>query len=168
MDDSEFMLGLQARLREKISTSTCGPFLAAIVDGDGHVVAEAENQVVIEQSSHAHAEMRTIAEAERKLGTFDLGPHGLTLYTTAEPCMMCAGGILWSGIRRVVFGVSTANVEAITGFDEGIKSGWKEGFAARGIEVVGPVEEAAGVDVLKFYMSRKGVVYRPSRQEGVS
>lgn len=158
------MLILQTHLREKIASSDCGPFLAAIVDAEGRVIAEEENRVVGEKSSHAHAEMRTITAAEKKLSTYDLGPHDLTLYTTAEPCMMCAGGILWSGIKRVVFGVSTAQVEAITGFDEGIKSGWREGFAARGIEVVGPIEEAAGVEVLEFYMSRKGVVYRPERK----
>lgn len=161
--EAEFMRTLQARLRARIASENCGPFLAAIVDQAGTIVAEAANAVVSTNLSAAHAEMQAIAAAERHFGTYDLGPFNLTLYTTAEPCMMCAGGILWSGIRRVVFGVSTAQVESLTGFDEGIKLGWREGFESRGIQVVGPLEEAVGCEVFSYYLSRQGIVYRPHR-----
>lgn len=163
MSDREFMIGLQLRLREKIRTSDCGPFLAAIVTEEGEIVSEVENRVVLSQCSHAHAEMGAILEAEKKLGTYNLGLYNLTLYTTAEPCMMCAGGILWSGIRKVVFGVSTKRVQEITGFDEGVKTGWREGFEQRGITIVGPMEENVGEEILMEYMSLKKKVYNPSR-----
>ena len=65
-----------------------------------------------------HAEMNAIALAEKALGPWNLAGRGLTLYTTAEPCMMCVGGILWSGIKKVVYGVPSDRVEALTGFDE--------------------------------------------------
>lgn len=163
MTDGEFILGLQERLLERIRTTNCGPFLAAVVDRDGKIIAEEANGVVATKCSHGHAEMLAIKAAEERLGTYDLGPHNLVLYTTAEPCMMCAGGILWSGIRKVVFGVSTAKVESIAGFDEGIKEGWREGFERRGIEVVGPVEEACGEEVFREYLRLSGRVYNPSR-----
>lgn len=105
--------------------------------------------------------MNAIALAEQNLGTWNLAGRDLTLYTTAEPCMMCVGGILWSGIGRVVYGVATEAVEHITGFDEGFKPNWQAEFAKRKIEVVGPIAPEAGEAVLAEYMRRQGVVYSP-------
>jgi len=162
MTDEQMMMRLQETLRAKIERGEgCGPFHAAIVDADGNVVAEESNVVVKTNCSHAHAEMQAIAAAERKFGSWNLAKRGLTLYTTAEPCMMCVGGILWSGIERVVYGVSTEDVERLAGFDEGFKPQWKEEFARRGISVVGPVLPELGRQVLTVYRECQGVVYSP-------
>ena len=161
-DDETIMCALQERLLQKIETQGTGPFLAAIFNGDGERLAEMPNTVVRDNCSHNHAEMNAIRSLEVRLGTFDLGPLNLTLYTTSEPCMMCMGGILWSGIKRVVFGVESGDVERITGFDEGFKPRWREEFARRGIEVVGPVAAAKGREVLSRYMEMKGRIYKPS------
>jgi len=159
------MRRLQETLRGKIAAGEgCGPFYAAIVDADGNVVAEAANDVVNAKCSHRHAEMNVIAAAEKKLGTWNLSGMGLTLYTTAEPCMMCAGGILWSGISRVVFGIGTEAVERIAGFDEGFKPNWRGEFAKRGIAVVGPVLPELGEAVMAEYVKRQGEVYSPRRE----
>ena len=127
----------------------------------GAVVAESANSGVPSQCSHNHPEMNALALAEKALGSWKLAGCGLTLYTTAESCMMCVGGILWSGIGRVVYGVATESVERITGFDEGFKPNWWDEFAKRGIEVVGPVAPEVGEAVLTEYMNRQGVVYAP-------
>ena len=50
---------------------------------------------------------------------------------------MCMGGIMWSGIKAVYYGVPSKRVEEIAGFDEGYKPGWVEAFAPRGIKVEG-------------------------------
>lgn len=161
MDDIAIMLGLQARLLSRIEKGDkCGPFAAAIAGPDGAILAEAANSVVSSCRSHCHAEMNAIALLEEKLGTWNLSGKGLTLYASAEPCMMCLGGILWAGIERVVYGVSTETVERITGFDEGFKPMWQEEFAKRGIEVKGPLCEEAGVKALSEYIERSGVVYQ--------
>lgn len=161
-DSNEMMASLQSRLLGLIESGDgCGPFLAAVVDGEGKIVAEAANSVVKSGISHAHAEMNAIAAAENALGTWNLAGKGLTLFTTAEPCMMCLGGILWSGIERVVYGVSTASVERITGFDEGFKPSWRDELSKRGISVEGPILEAEGEAVLKAYMARQGIIYSP-------
>lgn len=153
---------LQATLLEKIRAGeSCGPFYAAVVDAEGTIIAESANSVVDSKCSHHHAEMNAIALAEKALGTWNLAGRDLTLYTTAEPCMMCVGGILWSGISRVVYGVATEAVERITGFDEGFKPNWQAEFAKRKIEVVGPVVPEVGEAVLAEYMRRQGVVYAP-------
>jgi len=160
--DERIMTCLQETLRAKIERSEgCGPFHAAIVDADGNVVAEESNAVVNANCSHAHAEMQAIAAAERKFRSWNLSGRGLTLYATAEPCMMCVGGILWSGIERVVYGVGTEDVERIAGFDEGFKPNWKDEFARRGISVVGPVLPELGRQVLMVYREHQGVVYSP-------
>lgn len=163
MNQDEAMIKkLQETLLTKIRAgAACGPFYAAVADAEGKIVAESANSVVSSRCSHHHAEMNAIALAEKKLETWNLGGKGLTLYTTAEPCMMCVGGILWSGISRVVYGVATEAVERITGFDEGFKPNWQAEFAQRKIDVVGPVAPEVGEAVLSEYMSRQGVVYTP-------
>lgn len=162
MDEERFMSHLQDRLMELVeSDAGCGPFYAAVVDRDGNVVSECANSVVSSGISHAHAEMNAISAAEKKLGTWNLAGKGLTLFTTAEPCMMCIGGILWSGIEKVVYGVSTQSVERLTGFDEGFKPSWRDEFERRGISVSGPILEPKGEAVLKRYVERQGVIYSP-------
>lgn len=60
---------------------------------------------------NGHGEMEAIRDACKTLGTHDLS--GCELYTTAEPCPMCLGGILWANIKTVYYGCSrkdTANI----------------------------------------------------------
>jgi len=107
--------------------------------------------------------MNAIRVAEEKLGTYDLGPFNLKLYTTSEPCSMCMGGIMWSGIREVYYGVPSESVERITGFDEGFKPGWLEEFKKRGITVYGNIERELGEQALRNYMEKGGTIYQPQR-----
>ena len=78
-----------------------GPFGAVIVK-DGEIIAGSSNSVTIDQDPTAHAEVNTIREACRKLGTFDL--TGCTIYTSCEPCPMCLGAIYWARISRIYYG----------------------------------------------------------------
>ena len=78
-----------------------GPFGAVIVK-DGEVIAGSSNSVTIDNDPTAHAEVNTIRQACRKLGTFDLS--GATIYTSCEPCPMCLGAIYWARISRIFYG----------------------------------------------------------------
>ena len=160
----KIILGLQARL-PVYTAKGAGPFVAAIYDSQGNLVVETANSVVDGQCSHNHAEMNAIRLAEEKLGTYDLGPHHLSLYVTAEPCVMCMGGIMWSGIEAVYYGVPSKRVEEITGFDEGYKPDWQEAFRERGITVYGNIAVEAGEKVLQQYMDEGRVVYKPERDK---
>lgn len=140
-----------------------GPFVAAIYDENGNLIVKTANSVLSEQCSNNHAEMNAIKAAEKKLNTFDLAPYNLSLYVTSEPCIMCLGGIMWSGIKNVYYGVPSSRVEEITGFDEGFKPHWLKEFKKRGIIVYGNIETQAGEAVLSNYVNSGKKVYKPSR-----
>lgn len=142
-----------------------GPFVAAIYDKNGNLIVKVANSVVEENCSNNHAEMNAIREAEKKLGTYDLSKYDLSLYVTSEPCIMCLGGIMWSGIKEVYYGVSSKNVEKITGFDEGFKPNWFKEFKNRGIVVYGNIDSKYGEEVLRNYVKTGKKVYKPERQD---
>ena len=77
------------------------PIGAVIVIND-EIIARGYNLRETEQNATAHAELLAINEACRKLGSWRL--EEATLYVTLEPCPMCAGAILQSRVKRVVFG----------------------------------------------------------------
>lgn len=140
-----------------------GPFLAAIYDKKGNLIAKKANSVVLGGRSHKHAEMNVIEAAEKILKTYDLSAHNLVLYVTAEPCMMCLGGIMWSGIKEVYYGVPSPMVQKTTGFDEGFKPNWLQEFKKRGIVVCGNIEAKAGAKILQDYVNQKHIIYKPKR-----
>ncbi len=140
-----------------------GPFLAAVYDENGTLIAKATNTVLTQKCSNNHAEINVIAAAQKKLKTHDLAQYNLSLYITAEPCMMCLGAILWSGIKSIYYGVPTATVEKITGFDEGFKPDWLNECQKRGITVYGGIKQAAGERALKAYITANKPVYNPTR-----
>jgi len=158
---TEIITKLQNELREYIERGH-GPFLAAIYQGP-YLIAQRANTVVMDNCSNHHAEINVIRAAQSELKTYDLAPKNLDLYITAEPCMMCIGAIMWSGIKNVYYGVPSKVVEKITGFDEGFKPNWLKEFQKRGITVYGNIETDLGEDVLKQYVESKHVVYKPSR-----
>ncbi len=159
---SKIIAGLQKDMKS-FTAKGSGPFVAAIYDDKGNLIVKVANSVVNEQCSNNHAEMNAIKAAEKKLGTFDLAPYNLKLYVTAEPCMMCLGGIMWSGIKEVYYGVPSKTVEDITGFDEGFKPHWFKEFKKRGIIVYGNIETELGEQELQNYVDNGKKIYKPTR-----
>ncbi len=159
---SKIIASLQKDMKS-FTAKGSGPFVAAIYDSKGNLVVKVANSVVNEQCSNNHAEMNAIKAAEKKLGTFDLAPYNLKLYVTAEPCMMCLGGIMWSGIKEVYYSVPSKRVEDITGFDEGFKPHWFKEFKKRGIIVYGNIETELGEQELQDYVDNGKKIYKPTR-----
>ena len=147
----------------KFAADGYGPFVAAIYDEKYSLVAKTVNSVVKDNNSNAHAEMKAIKLAEEKYGSYDLSPFNLKLYITSEPCMMCLGAIMWSGIKEVYYGVPSDSVEKITGFCEGYKPNWMEEFKKLGISVCGNIEADLGEQELLKYVAGGKKIYNPSR-----
>ena len=138
-----------------------GPFLAAIYH-DKKLIAKSANSVVMDNCSNNHAEMNVIRKVQNILKSYDLSSFDLDLYVTAEPCMMCLGAIMWSGVKSVFYGVPSDSVEKITGFDEGFKPKWFQEFNKRGIAVYGNIKPDLGENVLAEYV-KSGEIYKPHR-----
>lgn len=78
--------------------------IGCVIVADGQVVGRGHNLTETLQDVTAHAEMQAITAATNTLGGKYLSQ--CTLYVTVEPCVMCAGAIGWSQIRRVVYGAA--------------------------------------------------------------
>jgi tRNA(Arg) A34 adenosine deaminase TadA len=120
------------------------PFGAILVDENRNVLIEVENGYMPAHDGTAHAERLLATQACRTLGADVL--RNATLYSSAEPCAMCAGAIYWAGIGRVVYGLSEHRLRAVTGnhpenptLDLPCREIFKNG--QRATEVVGPLLE---------------------------
>ena len=85
--------------------------IGAVIEYKGRVFSKAYNQRIKKNSALAHAEMLAIEKACKKLGDWRL--EDMTLYVTCEPCLMCAGAIIHSRIKRLVYGCSEPKMGAI-------------------------------------------------------
>ena len=88
-------------------------FGALLVDPTGNLVLEAENTVVTGPDCTGHAETNLMRMASWRFSPEFL--HGCTLYTSTEPCAMCAGAIYWGNVQRVVFALSEEELRDIVG-----------------------------------------------------
>lgn len=121
------------------------PFGALLVSPDGAVLARAENSVVTDRDLTAHAELKLIRYLPAGLTADQLARS--TMYTSTEPCPMCAGAIHWCGVGRVVFGLPAERLyELSSSGSEGasISLSCREVLRRSGhhIEIVGPALEA--------------------------
>ena len=94
-------MGEALRQARKAAAQDEVPIGAVLVRGD-EVIARAWNQVEMLRDATAHAEMLAITQAENAVGDWRLSD--CDLYVTKEPCPMCAGAIVLTRIRRVIFG----------------------------------------------------------------
>jgi tRNA(Arg) A34 adenosine deaminase TadA len=120
------------------------PFGAILVDQNRNVLIEAENGYMPARDGTAHAERLLATQACTTLGADIL--RNATLYSSAEPCAMCAGAIYWAGIGRLVYGLSEHRLRAVTGnhpenptLDLPCRKVFESG--QRSVEVVGPLLE---------------------------
>ncbi|HYJ80865.1 MAG TPA: nucleoside deaminase [Longimicrobiaceae bacterium] len=140
-----------------------GPFGAVVFDrASGRPVAVGLNSVVRLNNCTLHGEMVAFMMAQARLGTFTLrtpeGP-GHELVTSCEPCAMCLGATLWSGVTRLVCGAHRDDARRLS-FEEGPVFPESHAYLeARGIEIVHGVLRAEANEVLELYRARRGTIY---------
>jgi len=172
LSTDEERLRLAIALAERnVLEGTGGPFGAAVFERTtGRLIAAGVNRVEALSASPAHAEVMALILAQTILGGFDLGrpehgPHELV--SSAQPCMMCLGAVLWSGVSRLVYGATRRDVESLSSFDEGfLPRRWAHRLKRRGIEVAGGLLRQEARAVLRLYGERGGTLYAPAGRVG--
>ena len=160
-DDARMRLAIEVA-RENVERGTGGPFGAAIFDASGQIVSVGMNSVVRLNNCTLHGEMVAFMMAQQRLRTFTLKSPALPvheLYTSCEPCAMCLGTTLWSGVQRVVY-AATREDASMLNFEEGpVFPESYQYLEDRGISIVRQVLREEGRAVLELYRSRSGRIY---------
>lgn len=160
-DDDKMALAIELS-RQNVLRGTGGPFGSAIFEADsGKLLSVGVNRVMPLSNSSAHGEMVAIMLAEQAVQSFSLAADEIKreLFTSCEPCAMCLGGTLWSGVKRLVCAATADDARAI-GFDEGpVYEQSYQYLRDAGVEVVRLVQQPAAAAVLKQYLTQGGTIY---------
>ena len=99
------VLYLRAAIAEALAAQAAGEVpVGAVIVHAGHVIAAGRNRVIGDHDPTAHAEIVALRAAGLAIGNYRLAE--CDLYTTLEPCAMCAGAILHARIRRLIYAAS--------------------------------------------------------------
>ena len=160
--DSESRIALAIQLsRRNVDHRSGGPFGAAVFTGEGRLVGVGVNRVVPHNCSAAHAEVMALTTSQQRVQSFRLNQAGgrITLATSAQPCSMCYGALIWAGIDELLIAARADDVQTLAGFDEGpLPADWKGELEKRGIAVHTDLMRDHARDVLRDY-GESGVVY---------
>ena len=121
--------------------------VGCIIVRDGEIVGRGRNRREEKCATLSHAETEAIADANRRLGTWNLS--GASLYVTLEPCPMCAGAILNARIEKVFFGAR----DRAFGACGGVMNLFMEPFP-HCPELVGGIEEREAQSLLRDFFAR--------------
>src|SRR5215211_8130749 len=105
----EYFMREALRQAQKAYTADEVP-VGALVVREGKIIGRAHNQVELLKDATAHAEMLALTQAEAAVGDWRL--TDCDLYVTKEPCAMCAGALVHTRIRRVIFGCTDPSAGA--------------------------------------------------------
>jgi len=151
--DHERFIQMALELAQRAVAHGNHPFGALLVK-DEKIVLTAENTVNTDTDCTRHAELNLVSRASRELDAQTLSQ--CTLYTSTEPCAMCAGAIYWADIPRVVYACSERILDDIAGGN--LRLPCQEVFARgqRSIEVIGPILETQAAQLHKAFWPSQG------------
>jgi tRNA(Arg) A34 adenosine deaminase TadA len=161
-DEEKMRLAIEMS-RLNVVHKTGGPFGAAIFErATGKLVSVGMNSVVRSNNCTMHGEMVAFMMAQARVGSFTLKRNGhseMELFTSCDPCAMCLGATLWSGVTRAVCGADRDDAFRLK-FEEGPVFPQSLTYLTdRGIELQkGFLREEANA-VLELYRQNQGVIY---------
>jgi len=147
MDDKIFMEEA-LRLAKKAFEKGEVP-VGAVVVHEGKIVARAHNSTEEHKDATLHAELLAVRRASFKLGRWRL--TGATLYTTLEPCVMCAGALILSRVDRLVYGAPDLR----HGGDGSLISLMREKHPIHNIEITSGVCEAESAELMRTFFKER-------------
>ncbi|WP_297793706.1 tRNA adenosine(34) deaminase TadA [uncultured Marinobacter sp.] len=133
--------------------------VGAVVVLDGREIGAGFNAPISDCDPTAHAEIRALRDAARRVGNYRLS--GATLYVTLEPCTMCVGAIVHSRISRLVYGATEPKAGAIESARHTLE---EEHFNWR-VEASGGVLAERCGEVISQFFSRRRAEMRRQRQQ---
>lgn len=161
-DDDRMRVAIDVSLAN-VERGSGGPFGAAIFEQEsGKLVSVGMNSVVRYNNCTLHGEMVAFMMAQQRVASFTLHAPRLPvheLFTSCEPCAMCLGATLWSGVRRVVYGAGREDASRLS-FEEGPV--FPESYRYledRGITIVRNVLREEARAVLELYRAKSGKIY---------
>ncbi len=124
--------------------------VGAVVVLNGEVIGEGWNQPISGHDPTAHAEIIALRDAAARIGNYRL--VGADLYVTIEPCTMCAGAIVHSRIRRLVYGASEQKAGVVESNCQLFERPWIN----HRIEVIsGVLAETCSIKISAFFQRRR-------------
>ena len=153
--NDETNMSIALELAEEAAEAGEIPVGAVIVDDTGTIVAAARNECEAIPDATAHAEILAIRRASELLGSWRL--TDCTLYVTLEPCPMCAGAIVNSRLKRLVYGAADSHMGAV----ESILNIPGHPSLGSGLQVrAGVMEQECRELLQRFFANRRGTVER--------
>jgi tRNA(Arg) A34 adenosine deaminase TadA len=142
--DHTYYLRKSIEVSQKARLDGNTPFGAILVDSEGNIVLEQGNIEITMSNCTGHAETSLMVAASSMFSKSFL--WDCTLYSSVEPCAMCAGAIYWGNVGRVVYGISEKKLAELTGDSEvnpTLDLPCTEVFARgnKSIKVIGPFPE---------------------------
>ena len=150
MSDSEYM-----NIAIEISKKAFAKYpYGAIVVKDGKIIGRSDVSTPASKSEYCHAELIAIENAIEHLGGHLSagGGKGATIYSSCEPCAMCMGAILYTGIERLVYGATLEDSEVVYNEILAKASDVAEACVNRNIEIIPEVEREKANEVFREWL----------------
>jgi len=161
-DDDRMRLAIELS-RQNVVRGTGGPFGAAIFErSSGALLSVGVNSVVRLNNSTLHGEMVAIMMAQHRIASYTLAaspPASYELVSSCDPCAMCLGAVLWSGVSRLVTGADRDDATALS-FEEGPVFPQSYLYLEqRGVTITRGMLRQEAAAVLELYRRQGGQIY---------
>jgi tRNA(Arg) A34 adenosine deaminase TadA len=169
LTDEEMMQVAIEISKQNVAHQTGGPFGCAIFEKDhttgiAKLLSVGANRVTVLNNSTLHGETVAIQFGQKKLQTYSMRQASATtnkeyvMCTSCEPCAMCLGATLWSGVHEIICSATKSDAESI-GFNEGpVFDASYQQLEESGIKVKRKILQASGAQVLQDY-GKTGLIY---------